>query len=192
MKFDRTIWLVIPSLNTPGGVEDLSRRLCKIWSGHNQLKIFTVEPVGGDEFFSMSASIVNLGVPGPKIFNFLYVCMRLCFLKYKFRPDVVISILPKSDLINCVSSFLQSGRIWSLYVINIRNNLDNYRIHKYKLFYGFFFRRFDKIFCIDDYLESEIVELFDVCSTRITRFKILLRMLILKLIYRLLGIGINS
>lgn len=172
MKSRKFVYFIVPSLNNVGGVEDLVSRFSEILVVRHEMRIITFDKNLSDNFFDINCEINPIGNNYWTPIKYFFIFFNLLRSKNKVDPQscIFISILPIADILNGATKFFSKSRCWSLWVINIKGNSDNRVVFQFRKIFGIFYRRFDKIFCIDEYLLKEPSVIFNFKPDKIKLF----------------------
>lgn len=157
MALRKIVYFIIPSFGTIGGVEDLVSRFSQILAARYEMKVITFDKYEPNSLFKIKCEIIPVGNRYWNPIKYLIIFFKLLVIKKKSQTqtDIFISILPAADIVNGATKFFSGASSWSLWVINVKGNLDNGFVFQFRKIFGIFYRRLDKIFCIDEFLENE-------------------------------------
>jgi glycosyltransferase involved in cell wall biosynthesis len=170
----KRVLLVIPSIASAGGAEQLVMSLAGLLKGIYDIRIASFDPIGTTPYFQCTVPFYPLG-QGWKLplvlrwVTYISAARRLLILKRLIGVELAISVLWRADLINMLS---RSGeQIMSLAVINILENPSNITMVKMRALVGHVYRRFDRILSIAPEIQSELLTLYRLDPTKMGHFK---------------------
>jgi glycosyltransferase involved in cell wall biosynthesis len=171
MDSKKNILLLIPTFAVSGGAQRMVGELGRVLSERHNVIECSFNAFEETRAFQTGNRVLSLGVEAPtnrmqKLVGYALRAYYLNRLKSRHSIDITISNLWPADFINVLS--MGRGKRVSIAHIGVIGNQENQPMLKFRKATGWFYRRFEKVVAVNEYLMDELTQLFELPPSRRT------------------------